>query len=290
MKPFFSIIIPTYNRSIALSYAINSSLKQNFEDWELIIVDDGSSDNTKDVVSSFKDKRIKYIYQENKERSFARNTGILNSSGKFICFLDSDDEFLENHLSVLFDYISKNSLKECVLRTFAIEQYLQKSMPQSIVPLVSHPVNYLFKSLVYPSTLCIHSGILKKQKFDTQLFLAEDTDLLVRIFSEYPLYVIENHTVVIHKGEDNTQSQLNGDKHLIYFKNLNRAFSYSSISSLVDNTLKNDLLSRRLSWAIRAYSVEKKKTKGLKQYLLNFRILIKGLGFNRTLKLFYSLL
>ena len=74
----FSIILPTFNRASMLHEAINSVFSQTNKDWELIIVDDGSTDNTKDVIDKFieKDNRVKYLYQKNKERSVARNTGI----------------------------------------------------------------------------------------------------------------------------------------------------------------------------------------------------------------------
>ena len=84
MNPFFSIIIPTYNRAHLISKAIESVIAQTFENWELIIVDDGSTDETKDLILSYQNKvaRIRYIYQQNAERSAARNNGIDKSKGK----------------------------------------------------------------------------------------------------------------------------------------------------------------------------------------------------------------
>src|ERR1051325_3991500 len=86
-NPFFSVIIPTYNRADFIRKPIDSVLAQKFSSWELIIVDDGSTDNTGQVVKSFTDSRIHYVYQSNQERSAARNTGIKNSKGQYICFL-----------------------------------------------------------------------------------------------------------------------------------------------------------------------------------------------------------
>ena len=93
MNPYFSIIIPAFNRAHLISKAIDSVIAQTFEDWELIIVDDGSTDNTKDLICNYqeKDSRINYIFQKNAERSAARNNGIANAKGEYICFLDSDD-------------------------------------------------------------------------------------------------------------------------------------------------------------------------------------------------------
>ena len=110
-KVFFSIIIPTYNRSGVLSIAIESIIVQRYEDWELIIVDDGSTDDTKKIVQEFleKDSRIKYIFQENQERSAARNNGIKHADGDWVCFLDSDDVYLTNHLETLRQNILVNN-------------------------------------------------------------------------------------------------------------------------------------------------------------------------------------
>ena len=86
-----SVIIPTYNYARYINQAIKSVLSQSFHDLEIIIVDDGSTDGTKDVVSTFKDSRITYIYQNNRGISSARNIGIGFSSGEYIGFLDADD-------------------------------------------------------------------------------------------------------------------------------------------------------------------------------------------------------
>ena len=106
-SPFFSIILPTYNRDKFISSAIISVIKQHFTKWELIIIDDGSTDKTKDIVLSYDDDRIFYYYQENQERSIARNNGISHAKGDWICFLDSDDAFKENHLSSFYETICK---------------------------------------------------------------------------------------------------------------------------------------------------------------------------------------
>ncbi|OGO23189.1 MAG: hypothetical protein A2144_11180 [Chloroflexi bacterium RBG_16_50_9] len=96
--PKVSVITPTYNRAHLISQSIQSVLNQTFSDFEIIIVDDGSTDNTREVLDSFKDPRIKYTWQENGGPSVARNTGIKASSGDYIVFLDSDDVLVRNAL------------------------------------------------------------------------------------------------------------------------------------------------------------------------------------------------
>ena len=94
-----SIIMPTYNRAHILPRAIESVLNQSYQNFELIIIDDGSSDDTYRVMKSYKDQRIRYIrYTENYGQSHARNVGINMAKGEYIAFLDSDNEWIPSHL------------------------------------------------------------------------------------------------------------------------------------------------------------------------------------------------
>ncbi|SDS79789.1 Glycosyltransferase involved in cell wall bisynthesis [Gillisia sp. Hel1_33_143] len=104
--PKISITIPTHNRANLISRAIRSIKNQSFEDWELIIVDDGSTDNTEEVISPFlKDERIKYVNKINSGAAHSRNVGVQHSTGEFVTFLDSDDEadkdWLQEYIKVI---------------------------------------------------------------------------------------------------------------------------------------------------------------------------------------------
>ncbi len=107
-RPFFSIILPTFNRAHIVRHAIESVLAQSFADWELIVVDDGSQDSTFDIVRSFvlNDERFRYHYARNHGLAMARNVGIHISHGKYITFLDSDDEYLPEHLQIRAEYLA----------------------------------------------------------------------------------------------------------------------------------------------------------------------------------------
>ena len=110
-RPKVSIIIPTYNRAKLLSRAIKSVLDQTFKDFELIIVDDGSTDNTKGVVEEFqkKDSRIKYIWQENSGApAKPKNTGIRQARGEYVAFLDDDDEWFPKKLEKQIELFEDN--------------------------------------------------------------------------------------------------------------------------------------------------------------------------------------
>ena len=98
-SPVVSVIIPTYNRAHLIGRAIRSVLDQTYQDWELIVVDDASTDDIPGIVKGFTDGRVKYIrHDENKGAAAARNTGIQAARGAYIAFLDSDDEWLPEKL------------------------------------------------------------------------------------------------------------------------------------------------------------------------------------------------
>lgn len=106
LNPFFSIIIPVYNRADQIGPTLQSVLDQQFKDFELLIVDDGSTDKLEQLLAEYTDPRIIYLAKKNEERGAARNFGVLHAKGSFITFLDSDDLLYPNHLFTAFDKLS----------------------------------------------------------------------------------------------------------------------------------------------------------------------------------------
>ena len=105
-----SIIIPTYNRGYTILKSIKSVLNQTYKNFEILIIDDGSNDNTKDLILNLEDSRIKYIkLKNNKGASFARNIGIQKASGKYISFLDSDDIYRQDKLEKQYTNLIMNN-------------------------------------------------------------------------------------------------------------------------------------------------------------------------------------
>ncbi len=107
MKPLISVIIPVYNGDRYLKEAIESILAQDYQNFEIIIIDDGSTDNTANIAKSFGDK-INYSYQENAGHGKAKNRGIELAKGEFLAFLDTDDLWAKNKLVLQIDYLLKN--------------------------------------------------------------------------------------------------------------------------------------------------------------------------------------
>jgi glycosyltransferase involved in cell wall biosynthesis len=103
-----SVIIPAYNQANYLAKAIQSVLDQTYTDFEILVVDDGSTDETADIANALTDQRVRYIYQDNQGLSAARNTGIKHSAGKYLSYLDSDDQFLPEKLEILLNVLEEN--------------------------------------------------------------------------------------------------------------------------------------------------------------------------------------
>jgi glycosyltransferase involved in cell wall biosynthesis len=111
MKPFFSVVIPTYNREQRILKTIQSVVEQDFTDWELIVVDDGSTDNTEEVIKTLGNKLIRYFYKVNGERGAARNFGAKQAAGEYIFFLDSDDQIKPGYLKYAHRLIEESGTK-----------------------------------------------------------------------------------------------------------------------------------------------------------------------------------
>jgi glycosyltransferase involved in cell wall biosynthesis len=109
IEPFFSIIIPTFNRKAILTRALDSLLAQTEQNWEAIIIDDGSTDETLQYISNYlnEDNRIQYQPQKNTGAALAKNVGIEKAKGKFITFLDSDDEYAPHHLAIRLEILQQ---------------------------------------------------------------------------------------------------------------------------------------------------------------------------------------
>ena len=107
-KPFFSIIIPAYNLENYIAAALQSVLVQTFQDFEIIIVDDGSTDETVSIIQSFHDPRIRLVSQVNGGVSRARNAGMKKAVGAYIAFLDGDDYWYPEHLELAADFFNRH--------------------------------------------------------------------------------------------------------------------------------------------------------------------------------------
>jgi glycosyltransferase involved in cell wall biosynthesis len=212
-----SVIIPTYNYCHFLGEAIQSVLEQTFSDFELIVVDDGSTDNTKEVVDSFGDSRIRYIYQENRGVSAARNTGIKVSSGEYVAFLDSDDMWLPENLELkvkVLDsrsdvalicsdaYVFNDDTSDILGRLWhdkksADRVNLQRVSKQPLKEMLSRG------GFIAPQLTVVRREVFTEVGyFDESLYVGEDWDMFIRIFLRFPIEVLDKPLVRMRKHRD----------------------------------------------------------------------------------------
>ena len=183
-QPFFSVVIPTYNRAGFIATAVQSVIDQTFRDWELIVVDDASTDDTQDVLRTFRDARIQILRNEtNLERSASRNRGIAEARGQYICFLDSDDYYLPNHLSTLRSRIEEMDDAQAVVVLSCRRQYPDRSVDvltaSRLEPDLT-PVEQVIAHHIPVNTLAIPRSRLPTPAFDSRFRINED----VRLFAQ----------------------------------------------------------------------------------------------------------
>ena len=191
----FSVIIPTYNRAHFILDTLNSVKNQNFTDFELIIIDDGSSDNTKDVIENYiKDSTLNnwhYYYKINGERGAARNYGIIEAKGKWITFLDSDDLFYPNHLRIASDFISKNPAIDVFHSAYEFRNNKNELIRQVVYPKNENLNQAVLKGNLFSCFgVFLKSNILKDLRFeeDRALSGSEDWLLWLKVSVRYKIH------------------------------------------------------------------------------------------------------
>ncbi len=217
-NPLVSVIIPTYNRGWIVKEAIESVLAQDFTDFELIVVDDGSTDNTSEILKEF-ESDIRVIRQTNRGVSAARNRGILASVGRWIAFLDSDDLWLPEKLSRQVDFFTTHA-DAMICQTE--EQWIRNGV--RVNPRVRH---HKFSGLIFERSLelCLVSPsavMIRKDLFDVvglfdkSLPACEDYDLWLRVSCRFPVYLIDTPLIIKRGGHADQLSRAPGlDKYRI---------------------------------------------------------------------------
>lgn len=243
-RPFFSIIIPTYNRRGFLAVAIDSVLRQTFPDFELIIIDDGSEDNSEELCLSFKDDRIRYFSQEHRGVSFSRNEGLRKAKGEYICFLDTDDRFLSRKLARTGSFIQKYPeymifhteelwYRNC--KILAQKKYHQK------------PEGNVFKEAlrlccISPSCACIKREVFETVGlFDETLPACEDYDFWLRATSRYQVKLIPEILTLKQGGHPDQLSRKYPAMDTFRIKAIKKVLAQGSLSAEQKNTALKEL-------------------------------------------------
>lgn len=219
--PFFSVIIPVYNRAHRLPYVLESLKQQTFQDFETIIVDDASTDNSYQVALDYElPNKIVLRNEQNCERCVTRNRGINVAKGQYICFLDSDDYHLSGHFQKLHDYIVSKGNPVAFFFTNAWNETEDGIRTERCCPdFENHnPYTYFLRYTVNPQRWAIHRDIFKNVRFDPNVTIAEDMDLSLRIVAQgFPIYQLKERTTVYvaasdsftHGAADKAERELN---------------------------------------------------------------------------------
>lgn len=230
-KPRVSVIIPTYNRGWIVKEAIESVLAQDYRDFELIVVDDGSTDNTDDILNSYRGD-IMVFRQENQGVSAARNRGLAEASGRFIAFLDSDDLWLSQKLFRQVEFFNKNPDAQ-ICQTE--ETWIRKGVRVNPKKRHKKPWGMIFEPslslcLVSPSAVMIRRSLFEEVGgFDETLPACEDYDLWLRISCRYPVYLIET-PLIIKRGGHNDQLSASSGLDKFRIKSLNKIIESDLLS------------------------------------------------------------
>ncbi|MDH5560586.1 MAG: glycosyltransferase [Deltaproteobacteria bacterium] len=244
-SPFCSVIIPTFNRKTQLIKAVESVLKQNYQHFELIVVDDGSTDESCQSLKEVEDSRLKIFHQLNKGVSAARNLGFQKSEGKWIAFLDSDDLWLECKLSRQMEFhfnhptIRISQTDDIWIRNGKrVNPGLRHQKPKG---------DFFSQSLalccVSPSSVIMHRSLFDElDGFDEKMPACEDYDLWLRISAKYPIGLIKDRLVVKYGGHDDQLSRA--------FDAMDRFRIFSILKVLVSGILSETQSSSALSVCI----------------------------------------
>ena len=253
-SPTVSVVIATFNRAEYLPVTIDSVLNQSFQDFELIVVDDGSTDKTKAVVECY-GSRLKYFYQSNRGASSARNLGVRHARAPWIAFQDSDDLSLPNHLASLYGYVQK--FPACGM-VFANGNYLSGAVRSGGKQTIIRPAKsrqlaengVRLVDLFEKSILRVQAALMSKQAYDRlgghdeSLRICMDLDLGLRMLMNFPVAYLDQElfSYRIHAGNIGRNEELRLTENIRVIEKLIR--DYPEARQLIGR----NLLARRLAY------------------------------------------
>lgn len=222
---FFSVIIPVFNRATLINKCLTSVLSQSFTDVEIIVVDDGSSDGTLDILAAFS-KKIKVFHQTNQGPGAARNLGVSQAQGQYIVFLDSDDIWFPWTLSTLYKVIQDTKLPSFIVgKTVFFSSETELKPIKKVHSEIQYFSDYYKSSSLslqpYVGAVAIKRNVFQKVGgFSNQLFNAEDNDLWLKLGTSEGFVFINSPTILAYRQHSNSaisnlEKTFLGTKHLI---------------------------------------------------------------------------
>lgn len=217
IPPQVSVIIPTYNRGQYIGESIRSVLTQSYADLEVIVVDDGSTDDTEKIIDAIVDPRLHYIRQENRGRSNARNHALSLARGKYITFLDSDDLYLPNKIELQVDYLIKHPDVGMVYTSaYCINDggdMLAHKYEATVSGHIYEQIAFFMPvTITLPTVMTFRDVMNHVGGFDENMHRFEDTDMWRRISKSYRIDAMPEYTCKLRTHDDNSLLNQNPDQ------------------------------------------------------------------------------
>ena len=279
-KELVSVIMPTYNRGYIIKRAIDSILSQTYENLELIIVDDFSTDNTENIINSYNDSRIIYIkLEKNMGANYARNVGFQNSNGKYITFQDSDDYSFTTRIEEQIKALKENKVDWVFTAFNKIDRNKRKKFPKNKIESDEIYNKLLFGNFVSTQVLLCKRKILEKISFDESLPRFQDWDLALRISKKYKGFHIDTVLLDMYIQDDSiTRNPQKGSKALsIIFNKYNEDLNDSQRAKIICRIGIFKMLNREQ--AKEEFFISTKLDKSIKYKLIYILYRIKLLKF-----------
>lgn len=212
MMPYFSIIVPTFNRSTKIRWTIDSVLAQDARDWELLVISDGSTDDTEAVVRSYSDSRVHLVTlpENSGHPSSPRNTGLELARGQVVCYLDHDDAYRPQHLSILRSAYEGQGAQVVATGAQFLTADPREPRCTSVLDLVWHREIQTLGPIFQPTQVSMRREVARAVGLWTAERIGlEDWDMWLRLaLAEFSFYVIGEHTVEITRSSSSRSHQL----------------------------------------------------------------------------------
>lgn len=242
MIPFFSIVIPLYNKEKYVQDTIKSVLNQTFTNFEVIIVNDGSTDRSLQIVKLINDHRIRIINQENHGLCTSRNNGIKASNGEFIAFLDADDLWAEDFLQTIYNLIiahQEYSVFATNIKPFISTQKISLSSKIFNPKQIQIISNYfkILKSIIGPSSLVVKKVVFNKVGFfDETINYGEENDFYIRCFMLYHFIYYQEPKTYYRTGLENqlTSPNKNFNRKIPNYEAYLKIYNHKDLNKFLD--------------------------------------------------------
>ncbi len=307
MSDFVSVIVPAFNVEKYIRETINSVIQQNYVDFEIIVIDDGSNDKTAEVVNAIKDKRIRYYFQTNTGLpARARNVGVGHARGEYLAFLDHDDLWKPDKLLKQIEILKYNN-SIALIATNAFFMFEDKKTNTPFI--VKMKSGYFKDSNLFPDNKVIQSTTLVKRKSfeavgglneDPDLMAIEDYDLWLRLYNKYPCYYIKEclayYRVLPNSASAGRTKRIN--RELTHYNKYLNSYPFPDklkqkrLSDILFRLAEEQIVIGDIRWRlnIKKSFLVRKTFWGLIAYMFSFIPLIIALGFYFLAKKIRSLI